>query len=133
MKRPKLLELVMRNLTSKPATVQYPREKTVIEPDSRGVQYADLTKCTGCSLCAIECPADAIKMIQIPSEYEVPRVNPRRLYPLINYGKCVYCYRCVKVCPVSAYIVTSKFDIAGVTRLTSEKLSLETLKEVSKK
>jgi len=130
MKRPKLLETVLRNLVSKPATIQYPREKTTIEPDFRGIQYADLSKCTGCSLCSIECPADAIKMTPIPQEYAVPKINPRRLYPLINYGKCVYCYRCVKVCPVNAYIVTSRYDIAGPTRYTSEDLSLKTLKEV---
>ncbi len=130
MKRPKLLEQVLKSLVSKPATVQFPREKTEVEPDFRGLQYADLTKCTGCSLCSIECPADAIKMTSIPQEYEAPKTNPRRLYPLINYGKCVYCYRCVKVCPTNAYIVSNKFDLAGFTRLTSEQFSLSTLKKV---
>lgn len=130
MRRPKLLEAVIRNLVTRPATVQYPREKTAVEPDYRGIQYADLSKCTGCSLCSIECPADAIKMTSIPQEYEAPRTNPRRLYPLINYGKCVYCYRCVKICPVNAYIVTNKYDTAGFTRYTSEALSLGTIKRV---
>jgi NADH-quinone oxidoreductase subunit I len=129
-KRPRLLGLVLKNLVSKPATIQYPRVKTPVELDFRGVQYADLGKCTGCSLCAIECPADAIKMTPIPPEYEVPKTNPRRIYPLINYGKCVFCYRCVKVCPTNAYIVTNKYDIAGVSRLTSEAFSLTTLRRV---
>jgi NADH-quinone oxidoreductase subunit I len=131
MKRPKLLELALRNLVKKPATIQYPREKTPVEEDSRGVQYADLTKCTGCTLCALECPADAITMTPIPQDYEVPAKNPRKIYPLIDYSKCVFCYRCVKICPVNAYIVTSKYDIAGPTRANSEEYSLSTLKKVS--
>lgn len=132
MRRPKLVDLVIRNFVRKPATIQYPREKTPVEEDSRGVQYADLTKCTGCTLCALECPADAIKMTPIPQSYETPAKNPRKIYPLIDYTKCVFCYRCVKICPVNAYIVTSKYDIAGHTRFSSEEYSLSTLKRVSK-
>ncbi len=130
MRRPKLVELVLRNLLRKPATIQYPREKTPIEEDSRGVQYADLTKCTGCTLCALECPADAIKMVPIPQGYEIPAKNPKRIYPLIDYLKCVFCYRCVKVCPVNAYIITSKYDIAVPVQINSEEYSLSTVKKV---
>jgi|GEM_PF-4431017 len=47
MRRPKLLGQVLSNIVHKPATVQFPKEKTEIEPDFRGAQYADLSKCTG--------------------------------------------------------------------------------------
>ncbi|MCD6488854.1 MAG: 4Fe-4S binding protein [Desulfurococcales archaeon] len=127
--KPSLIKEVLRNLFSKPATIQYPREQTIIEPDFRGRHYADLMKCIGCSLCSIECPANAIKMVKIPEEYPAPKKNPRKIYPVIDYFKCVYCYRCVAVCPTRAYIVTNNYRLASFKRSTSEKLSLETLKK----
>jgi len=125
--KPKILDLALKNLVSKPATIQYPREPTPVEEDFRGRHYADLTKCTGCSLCSIECPADAIKMTPIPEGYEAPKSNPRRIYPLIDYGKCVYCYRCITVCPFNAYISTNEYRLADSTMHDSSELSLRTL------
>lgn len=127
----KLLGLSLRNLLSGPATVEYPREPAPVEPDSRGRLYADLRKCTGCSLCSIECPAGAIEMVQVPPGYEVPAANRRRIYPLIDYGKCVFCYRCAAVCPFSAFVVSNEYRLAGSEKLGSERLSLSTLREVS--
>ncbi|MEL9939773.1 MAG: 4Fe-4S binding protein [Ignisphaera sp.] len=130
MRRPRLLELTLKNLFRKPATIEYPRKKTPVESDYRGLQYADLTKCTGCSICALECPANAIAMTPIPQGYEAPKTNPRRLYPLINYGKCVFCYRCVTVCPFNAYITTPKYDLANAEKtINSSPLSLSTLRK----
>ncbi len=127
--RPKLLSLILKNFATGPATIQYPFEPTPIEPDARGRHYADLSKCTGCSLCKIECPADAIEMKPIPEEYEVPKKNPRRLYPEINYFRCVFCYRCVTVCPVQAYVTTSEYRLASEELITSRELSFSTLKK----
>ncbi len=129
MGKPKILPLILRNLFSKPATIEYPKEETVIEPDFRGQHYADLTKCIGCSLCMIECPADAIKMVKIPDEYEANKRNPRRLYPVINYFRCIFCYRCVAVCPTNAYVTTNEYRLASDTPIDSSALSLSTAKK----
>ena len=128
--RPKLLSLILKNFVTGPATIQYPYEPTPIEPDARGRHYADLTKCTGCTLCKIECPADAIEMKPIPGDYEVPKINPRKIYPEINYFRCVYCYRCVTVCPVQAYVTTSEYRLASEKLITSTDLSLSTLQKI---
>ncbi|MCY0868164.1 MAG: 4Fe-4S binding protein [Desulfurococcus sp.] len=130
MGKPKILPLALKNIVSKPATIQYPREPTPVEKDIRGMHYADLNKCTGCSLCAIECPADAIRMTPIPEGYEAPKINPRRIYPIVSYSLCVFCYRCVTACPFNAYVSTSEYRLAGHVVGDSSPLSLSTLRRV---
>ncbi|MEM0380243.1 MAG: 4Fe-4S binding protein [Desulfurococcaceae archaeon] len=125
--KPGLINIILRNFISKPATIQYPFQQTVIEKDYRGRHYPDLNKCTGCSLCKIECPADAIEMVSIPGEYIVPRINPRRIYPVINYFRCVYCYRCVTICPVDAYITTNDHRLVSEKMINSSEYSLSTI------
>ena len=46
--------------------------------------------CCGCSACATICPVCAISMC--PDEKGF-------LYPLVNSGKCIRCYKCEQICP----------------------------------
>ncbi len=126
-----LLKEVLKSIFSKPATIQYPKEKTEIEPDARGRHYPDLQKCIGCSLCMIDCPANAIKMEKIPEEYEQPKRNPKKMFPVIDYMRCIYCYRCVSICPANAYVTTSEYRLASPVKIFSRDISLSTLKKVS--
>jgi len=119
---------VLRNILRKPATIEYPKKQTPVEPDFRGRQYADLNKCTGCTLCSLECPAKAIEMKKLPEGISLKH-NPRGLYPSINYLTCVFCYRCVTVCPVNAYITTNEYRLATDEKvLSSDSLTLSTIK-----
>ncbi|MEM1858632.1 MAG: 4Fe-4S binding protein, partial [Desulfurococcaceae archaeon] len=54
--------------------------------------------------------------------------NLRGLYPVVNYMACVFCYRCVKVCPVNAFIVTPTYQLSSSREISSEDLTLKTLK-----
>jgi len=117
----------LKNVFKKPVTIEYPKVETPIEKDSRGLQYANLNKCTGCSLCAIECPSNAIEMRKLPENIKLKH-NPRGLYPVINYPSCIFCYRCVTICPVNAYVTTSEYRLAtGTDKLFSDVYSLKTL------
>lgn len=126
-----VLKETLKNLFSKPSTLEYPKKVAIpVEKDLRGMFYADLGKCTGCTLCSIECPAKAIEMKKLPEDKK-PKHNPRGLYPVVNYMACVFCYRCVRVCPVDAFITTPIHQLSSTKEVHSESLTLKTL-EVGK-
>ncbi len=120
-----LLGEVLRNIVRRPSTLKYPRVRELtVAPGSRGRHYADLAKCTGCTLCAIDCPANAIVMEKLPQPL---KHNPRGVFPVVDYGKCVFCYQCVFVCPVKAYVSTEVFEMADYSTSSSRDFSLGTL------
>jgi len=126
-----ILRDVLKYFFSKPSTIEYPRKVRIeVEKDYRGMFYADLKKCIGCSICAIECPSKAIEMKKLPDNIKLKH-NPRGLYPVVNYMSCVYCYRCVRVCPVDAFITTPIYQLSSTKEVFSEDRTLETLKGVT--
>ncbi len=128
MGKPSLLGQVIRWFFRRPVTIHYPYQETSVEKDIRGRHYVDLRKCIGCSLCARECPAFAIKMEKAPEGVVLPR-NKRGLIPVIYYAPCIFCYRCVTVCPTNAFITTQDYHLSGPSKTDSRELSLKTLEE----
>ena len=100
----KLLKEVLANLIKKPITIEYPKVPTDVPKDFRGKHRVNYNKCISCSLCAIDCPANAIEMKLVPEK--------GKRYPVIYYDKCVFCYQCVYVCPVKAYIVSNEYRLS---------------------
>ncbi|MEM4697214.1 MAG: 4Fe-4S binding protein, partial [Zestosphaera sp.] len=54
----------------------------------------------------------------------------RKIYPVVNYFRCVFCYRCVTVCPTSAYLITNEYRLASSAPIDSSELSLSTTTKV---
>jgi len=84
----KMMENVLKNLVSKPATRMYPIEKREPFKDSRGhIEGCDIEKCIFCGICQRKCPADAIVVNKAEKSWE------------IDQFKCVICNACVEACP----------------------------------
>lgn len=61
--------------------------------------FEDKDKCCGCEACLNACPVQAISMIDDKYGYE---------YPQIDYGKCIKCGLCQRVCQYKNNIKKSK-------------------------
>jgi electron transport complex protein RnfB len=55
----------------------------------------DAAKCTGCGLCARECPTGALSAVSNDSVFRL----------VFRYGVCVACQSCAKICPEEALTV----------------------------
>ena len=51
----------------------------------------DPEKCTGCGLCAKDCPANAIEMVVIDKEN-------KRFVQIYHADRCTFCAQCVQSC-----------------------------------
>jgi len=87
-------------------TIKYPEESLSLPTGYRGMirLYKDI--CIGCTLCALICPADSMKIV----------TEEGKKLPSINYGRCVFCGFCVDVCPVDALKETRVHDATFTNR-----------------
>ena len=81
-----MLKEVLKNLFSKPATVNYPFVKPTPVRGTRGALTWDMDRCDQCQDCERVCPSLAIKVS--PEEKKV-EYQPFR---------CLYCYICIDNC-----------------------------------
>lgn len=103
----KMIEMVLRSIFKKPATVKYPYEKMEMPKNFRGRLNFISEKCIGCLFCMRDCPADAIV---------IKKVGDKKYEANIDLGKCVYCGQCVDSCPKKALEMTSDFELAQIDR-----------------
>ncbi len=104
-----MLPRLLKNLFTKPMTVEYPHESIPIPEDYRGAHEYDVEKCVSCSMCAKICPNNAIKMIGAPDELkeEFPKT-----YPEIDLGKCCFCALCEDICPTDALCMSKEYSLS---------------------
>jgi formate hydrogenlyase subunit 6/NADH:ubiquinone oxidoreductase subunit I len=91
MKFSTMLKDVLRSLWQRPITEKYPFEKRPAPERLRGKLHYDPEKCTGCCLCSMECPADALELITLDKK-------EKRFVLRYHVDRCTYCAQCVQNC-----------------------------------
>ena len=82
---------IFGSLFRRPATENYPFERQVAPERLRSFLELDTDKCTGCGLCAMDCPAWAI-------EVNVLDRKEKRFIFTYRVDQCIFCGQCVETC-----------------------------------
>ncbi|MFH1638605.1 MAG: 4Fe-4S dicluster domain-containing protein [Candidatus Woesearchaeota archaeon] len=84
----------------KPATRLYPKEKVKPEERSRGKIKFTSKNCTGCRMCFLVCPANAITF---RSKGDLD----------FDMSKCIFCGSCVDACRFNALHFCTEFEYSS--------------------
>lgn len=98
---------VLKSVFKKPATLNYPVDKSGMAKGFRGKLKFHPELCIGCKMCMRDCPARAIN---------IKEVGEKKFVLEIDLGKCVYCAQCVDSCPKKALESTDEFELAQIDR-----------------
>lgn len=82
---------VVGSLFKKPATEKYPSVRREAPERFRGYLDWDPSNCTGCGICVMDCPANAIEMIVIDKK-------EKRFVLQYRIDRCTFCGQCVHSC-----------------------------------
>jgi len=92
-----MLGSIFKNLTTKPATRNYPFSTREMSKTTRGcISGIDSDACIYCGICQRKCPSDAIK---------VDKAN--RTWELETF-RCIVCGECVTACPKKCIYMDNK-------------------------
>ena len=110
MKIGSMLGDISTSLFKKPVTEKYPFEKKQAPEHLHGKLVYDATKCTGCSLCMKDCPANAIEIITID------KAN-KRFVMKYDMSKCTFCNQCVFNCRLKCINMSSEdWELAALSK-----------------
>lgn len=111
------LLITLKHVFRPKITLRYPlRKQTMSErffglmnlvTDENGVE-----KCTGCGICATNCPTHCITIVKGKREDGKPCAQEYN----VNIQQCMFCGICVEVCPFDALHVGHRYELSTYTR-----------------
>jgi NAD(P)H-quinone oxidoreductase subunit I len=90
----------VRSLFRRPVTRPYPTVREDAPERLRGKLLWDAEKCTGCSLCVKDCPAQAIEIVMVDKA-------DKRFVVHYHLDRCTFCSQCVVSCRTGALTMSN--------------------------
>ena len=92
---------VSSSLFRRPATESYPLERNDAPEHLRGLLHLELSACTGCGLCAMDCPANALQVTMLDRK-------AKRFVMDYHVDRCAFCAQCTLSCRQGALSMSSE-------------------------
>ena len=84
-----LIKAIIEAFKGRPGTISYPKTPLKLPNNYRGSIEMAPEKCSGCGLCVVDCPAEALVLIK----------ESRNKFQLVHYpARCAYCGQCEDSC-----------------------------------
>jgi NADH-quinone oxidoreductase subunit I len=119
------MRITLKYLLSKPVTVQYPEQRTVMFERFRGRIEANPDKCISCLFCVNNCPVSCIALsgekAEIPAKVvtkegkEMKRIKNVTQFD-VNISSCIQCGICTEGCPTDAIYFTKDYENSALSR-----------------
>lgn len=104
----------LESLVKSPVTQKYPFERLEAPEHLRSLLHWDAEQCTGCGLCAKDCPANAIDIITLDRK-------AKRFVFRYYADRCTFCAQCVVSCRQGCLeMANDEWELASLSRLPLE-------------